>query len=81
MILVKKIWNKWQSSAKIIGNFQTQVIFSVFYILILSIVGVIFRFFVDPLNIKNKKSPQIKKSNFQPWQHPQETIIQARRQF
>lgn len=80
MLLIKKVWNKWLGIAKIIGNFQSQVIFSIFYIFILGIFGIAFRFFSDPLNIKTKFLSK-KKSNFSLWEHPIEDLTQAKKQF
>lgn len=80
MSLTKKIWKKWLVVAKIIGNFQSQVIFSIFYIFVLGVFGIAFRFFSDPLRIK-RKSKSHKKSNFSSWDHPFEDIKQARKQF
>ncbi len=80
MYFFKVAWRKWLGFARIIGNFQSQVVFSLFYLLMLSIVGIIFRFFVDPLNIKTKKFSN-KRSNFYSWQHQNDNIIDARKQF
>ncbi len=80
MRLIKSAWKKWLVLAKIIGNFQSQVIFSLFYLLILGIFGIFFRFFSDPLSIK-RKSIYKKKSNFSNWDHPFEDINQAKKQF
>ncbi len=76
MSLVKKFWGKWISIARPIGNFQVQVLFCVFYLVVLSVVGIGLKMFSDPLRIKNKK-----KTNFQPWEHPQEELEQARRAY
>lgn len=80
MTFIKNTWKKWLVLAKIIGNFQSQIIFSIFYIFILGIFGIIFRFFKDPLFIK-KKSIKKKKTNFSTWEHPIEDLTQARKQF
>lgn len=81
MSFLKIVWRKWIFITRIIGNFQSQVIFSLFYIIFLSIVGLIFRFFGDPLNIKNKKSNSKDKSNFKPWVHQEDSLVTARKQF
>lgn len=80
MGIIKKTWAKWLSTSQIIGNFQIQVIFSIFYLLIFSILGIIFRFFSDPLGIKRKTLSK-RRSNFMPWEHKQNTIIELRKQF
>lgn len=74
---VKKIWKKWLKTAYVIGNFQSQVIFTLFYLIILFPVGIAISFFSDPLSIKQK--PQ--KSNFTNWEHPVEDIDEAKKQY
>lgn len=81
MYFFKVVWRKWLGFARIIGNFQSQVIFSLFYIIFLSIIGLIFRFFGDPLDIKNKKTNPKKMSNFKPWAHQKDSLVTARKQF
>lgn len=81
MNFLKLAWRKWLVASRIIGNFQSQVIFSLFYIIFLSIVGLIFRFFGDPLDVKNKKSNSKDKSNFKPWVHQEGSLVTARKQF
>lgn len=80
MAFIKNAWKKWLVLAKVIGNFQSQIIFSIFYILFLGVLGIIFRFFNDPLFIK-KKSISKKKTNFTAWEHPTQDLNQARKQF
>jgi hypothetical protein len=73
---VKSIWKRWLKIAKVIGNFQAQILFTVFYFLILWMVGIM-RFFSDPLRLKKTTLH----SNFITWEHPVETIEQARKQY
>ena len=80
MKFIKTLFKKWLFVAKIIGNFQSQVIFAIFYIVALSVFGIIFRFFNDPLVIK-KNSISKKKTNFSSWEHLPENVDQARKQF
>ncbi len=77
MKLLKSAWKKWLSFAHIIGNFQAQVLFTVFYFIVLSVVGLILRYFSDPLNIK----PKNRKSNFNEWEHPEESLEMARKPY
>ena len=77
MKFIKKVFQKWLKIARIIGNFQSQVLFSLFYLFFLSIIGIIFRL-SDPLKIKF--NPKIR-SGFEPWLHPQETLESAKKQF
>ena len=77
MKFLKKVFQKWLKFARIIGNFQSQILFSLFYLIFLSIVGIVFRS-KDPLKIQT--SPK-RNSQFEPWNHPAETLESARKQF
>ena len=76
--ILKNVWKKWLAFSKAVGNFNLQVLMTIFYIVILMPLGIFFRFFSDPLNIKIKRS---KKSNFSDWSHPNENLEEARRQY
>jgi len=76
MNLLKTLWGKWLILARIIGNFQSQVILSVFYLLILAPVGILFGLIADPLKIRKKNS-----SNFVKWEHEKQTLKEARKQY
>ena len=52
----KKIWNGWKIAAKKIGRFNTVVLLTLFYFLILAPLGLIFKLFGwDPLNSRKNK--------------------------
>jgi len=70
------LWRKWLSVARVIGNFQGQVILTLFYLILLLPVGIAFRVFADPLNLHKKL-----KTNFENWQHLKENLEQARKQY
>lgn len=72
---IKFLWKKWLAIAKPIGNFQSQVLFSIFYLVILLPVGLGFKF-SDPLRTKKKL-----KTNFGTWEHPKDTLETAHRQY
>ncbi len=76
--VIKSVWKKWLKIARIIGNFQARVFFSLFYLILFLPVGLAFRLFSDPLHMKKQKS---KKTNFHPWEHPKEDLKQARMQY
>jgi len=76
MDFLKKLWRGWLKVAKPIGNFQSQVVLSIFYIVILSPLAIFFKI-SDPLRIKSRS----KRSNFSPWNHPKESLKEARRQY
>ena len=76
MNFLKSLWRKWLRFAQVIGNFQAQVILIVFYVAILSPVGIILRFLADPLRL-----PFPKGTNFVDWEHPKESLEEARKQY
>ena len=73
---VKLFWRKWLVVARAIGNFQGQVILTIFYLVLLLPVGILFRIFADPLKLHKKL-----RTNFEDWQHPKEDLDQARKQY
>ncbi len=77
MKLLKSFWEGWKKVAKIIGNFQAQVLFTIFYFTIILPVGIGVRFFSDPLNTSGKN----KKTNFNTWEHPAEDVAMARKPY
>lgn len=44
---MRQIWEKWKTIAQKIGNFQFKVIFSIFYFILITPVGVISSLFND----------------------------------
>ncbi|MBI2326937.1 hypothetical protein HYU92_01315 [Candidatus Curtissbacteria bacterium] len=76
MVFLKQLWRKWLVIAHAIGNFQAQVILSIFYFILFLPLGLVLRFFVDPLRMK-----KIRRTNFQKWEHPKETLEGARKQY
>ena len=54
----KKIWGKWKKIALVIGRFNTKVILTIIFFLVLAPIGYIFRLFGwDPLDLKQKNKP------------------------
>ncbi len=49
---IRAIWAKWLRIGHAIGNFQGQVILTIFYFIFLWPLGIVFRLFQDPLNTK-----------------------------
>lgn len=80
MKFVKLLWLKWLQLAKIIGNFNGQVILTIFYLIVILPLGLIYRFFADPLEIKRGFILK-QKSNFRRWEHPKDNLENARRQY
>ena len=80
MTYLKWLWSKWLPIAQTIGNFNAQVILTIFYLIIISPLGLIYRFFADPLNIKLNKISQ-RKTNFNKWEHLKQGTQEARKQY
>ncbi len=51
--MLRELWNRWLTLAKKIGNFQSRVILTVFYFLIVTPFGLLVRIFSDPLHSKS----------------------------
>ena len=77
MRIIKALWRKWRKLAIRAGNFQALIIFKLFYFVILWTVGIFITLFSDPLRLKKTKL----KTNFVPWDHPEETLEQARKSY
>lgn len=80
MKYLKPLWKKWLQIAKVIGNFNGQVILTIFYIILIAPLGIVYRFFADPLVIK-KNSINKQKTNFSEWTHNEKNLESARRQY
>ena len=52
------------------------MILSLFYLVLFLPLGVVFRFFADPLRMR-----KVSGSNFQKWEHSKESLEQARKQY
>lgn len=51
---MKSIWDRWKKIAKIIGNFQAKVIFSILYFVLITPLGFFVGLSKDYLNKNNK---------------------------
>lgn len=80
MKCLKIFWQKWLVVARIIGNFQAQLILSLFYLIVLFGVSLVFKLLSDPLRLRVGSSVG-PKSNFVQWEHPKEDLDQARKQY
>ena len=90
MDFLKLLFRKWLVVAHAIGNFQAQVLLSFFYIIFFLPIGLVFRFFSDPLRLRSHRRQGFggqagqalrRKSNFEKWEHPKENLDQARKQY
>lgn len=77
--MVKFLWKKWLKFARIVGNFNGQIILTIFYFVIVLPFGFAARLFTDPLNMKWQGRGY--KSAFSPWIHPKDTIESAKKPF
>ncbi len=75
--MIKKIWKIWLTLGIKIGNFNSQVLMTIFYLIILFPVGIVIRTISDQLNLK--KSTE--KSGFNKWKYETENLQEARRQY
>lgn len=84
MNFLKAIWAKWLPIARVIGNFQAQVILTLFYLVVLFPVGVVYRLFADPLRLRSGQALRLRtrvRSNFQKWEHEKQSLEEARKQY
>ena len=77
MKILKSAWKIWKKFGKIVGNFQALIIFTLFYFLILWVVGITSALFSDPLHLKKRNQ----RSGFSPWTHPEETLLTAQNPY
>jgi hypothetical protein len=54
--IVKRLWHRWMRFSKRMGSFQSRVMLSFFFFLLISPVALIIRTLGDPLKIKGKKT-------------------------
>jgi hypothetical protein len=64
METLKRLWQGWKRIAKVIGNFQSRVLLTIFYATIVMPFGVAARLFSDPLRIKKRPTEWL--------EHPEE---------
>ena len=58
---MRKIWQLWKKVAAAIGNFQFKILFSLFYLILVTPPGILVRQLLDPLSEKgNHKWEKIK---------------------
>jgi hypothetical protein len=74
--LLKRIWEGWKKVAHVIGVFNTRLIMSVLYFLVVLPTGLIFRLFSDPLHLREPKD-----SNWEQLPAQHHSLESARQQF
>ncbi len=73
-VMFYRFWQRWKAFAHIIGNFQSRLLLSIFYFLVLSPFGLGVKLFSDPLRLKKPLLPTwIPRSvkNTDPWEEAQ----------
>ena len=77
--ILKRLWEGWKKVAIKIGRFQTMIIVSLFYLLVISPLGLTFRLFGwDPLD--GKKSKQRLDTNWKPVERKENDLASIKRQ-
>jgi len=74
--MLKRLWAGWMRLAVVIGNFNSRVVLTVFYTVIVFPFGLVMRLFGDPLAIRQRRD-----SSWTPIQNPTRSIADGRRQF
>jgi len=80
MTYLKWLWSKWLPIAQAIGNFNAQVILTIFYLIIISPLGLIYRLFADPLAVKQSRITR-QTTNFKRWDHLKQDLEETRKQY
>ncbi|HAA74641.1 TPA: hypothetical protein DCE37_05925 [Candidatus Latescibacteria bacterium] len=74
--MFRKLYQKWMAIANVIGNFNSRVVLSLLYAIVVLPFGLVVRVFADPLAIRRRKSSA--------WTTPRgatKSVEDARRQF
>lgn len=80
MTFLRLLWSKWLPIAQAIGNFNAQVILTIFYLIVFLPLGLVFRLFTDPLNVKLSKISR-QKTNFKKWDHVKQNLEESTKQY
>ncbi len=73
----KKLWRIWEAFSRRMGSYQSRVMLSFFFFVIISPAAIILKIFSDPLKIKKKNLDTF----WQTREKTQDDIERARRQF
>lgn len=77
--MLKRLWEGWKKIAIKIGRFQTMMIVSLFYILVISPIGLTFKLFAwDPLD--SKKSKRREGTNWKSVERKENDLVSIKRQ-
>ena len=65
MSFLKTLWNRWKTIAHHIGIFQSRLILTLFYFILLFPVGLVFSLIKDEMGLKHKKASNWRKKEVQ----------------
>jgi len=74
---IKKLWHTWNNFSKRMGSFQSRIILSLFFFILVSPFALAVKMFSDPLNIKH----QTTKSHWLPKEEIPTDLERYKRQF
>lgn len=75
----KRLWEGWKKVAHKIGRFQTMVLLSIFYLLVISPLGLLFKLFGwDPLEAR--KIRRRRGTNWKPFERKEIDLASIKRQ-
>ena len=72
----RRAWTRWMKIAQVIGDFQSRVVLSLFYFVIVLPFGLVIRLFGDPLKIRKDRG-----SSWTDFDARATTVEKAKRQF
>ena len=75
---LQRLWKSWLKFGKFMGTIQMNIFLTIFYFVILWIVGVFTRLLSDPLLLKKSVT---RKTSFVLWDHGEQTLDQAQSQY
>jgi len=74
--LFGRIWQGWRRGVAVVGAFQSRVLLSLFYWVVLTPYALLTRYLGDPLRLRRPKEA----TNWVPWQARTEDLTEAQRQ-
>lgn len=73
---INEIWSRWKSFARLVGNIQARILFTVLYFSLIAPFGLVIRALADPLAVKHPAGSRWLPKATQPMD-----LDEARRQF
>lgn len=67
--MLKKAWETWKAFARKVGDFQTRIVLTLFYFVVVAPFGLALRAFSDPLRVKRPASSRepLPETSSSPW--------------